>query len=234
MSDETLDNPPINNGKDMLERMAGFHPETKRMVEELALQGLGRTIAQRVSEKVDATNLSEEQIFTKTIANTQGLEYTPKTTKEISQTLGIILPCNKDNNEHVVILIDGSVSVIKPIETLQASQENYSNQTNPSETAFKVWSETTLSELRHIIVNENNFPGSDGFYFELVASSDKPEQKDIITSKVKTALEMAREIKTEREKAVQNTADEISGIYKELFHPFQPPQPQPPELPQQE
>ena len=221
--------PSVNNGKDLLERMAGFHPETKQMVEELTMEGLGRTIIQSIHREIPTTDLTENQIMVKTAAETKGLEYSPKKIQKEQEILGIILPCNKGNNEHIIILVDGSIFLIKPDQS--AISNRYDQYTNPSEEP--VVTPATLTGLRHSLRNRSKFPYE--FDFLLSASSDQPEQQELILSKTRTALELAREIKMEREETKQETANKVFGLYQEFFHPPQPPQQEgPPESPQQE
>ncbi len=227
MSEENpnQNNSPQSNesGMRILERMSGINPEIKDMVDDLIGLGLGRPIARRITQEVIAKELNEGQVIAKTLARTEGLEYTPKNVKESLEYLGIILPCDPNNNEHLVILVDGSIFIIQPNEESEYFKDLYKKFTSPGEFPLKVLSENTLPKLRHELLSRNSFPHiENNIYFQLIASSDNPQQKDLITSKIKDALQLAVQIKEEKERARQEVADQTIKLFREFFRSSEP------------
>jgi len=212
-------------GEDVLDKMRDRDRRTEKMIEELAMQGLGRTITKTVSVQVEAEDYTDEQVITKAFADKKSIPYTPKTQRKESEYLGIILPCDKENNEHVIILANGLSLLTKS----PSEHSEYRQKTAPSDKPLETSHE--LQEIIHYVRNQGFFPGG-YFSVSFQASSDQPEQQDLVLSRTETALKLAIEIKAERERVLHETANRIADLYEKLF--YSPQQPQTPESPQQE
>jgi hypothetical protein len=201
--------------KGLDEQMEGAAPGLPEKLEKLNREKLGRAIV--IEGKKGGDELAAIRDLTKAIKTSQSgapsfdqeAQNLPDESKDY--LIGYVLPAQSNQEKHVMIFKTGDIFVTAPPENgYLHSKENYIEEFSPNDEPIKLGS----------VYGKNVAGVLEGYfkhYVKFTLSNKNPNDLPQISETIKQALVIAKELKTTREKAKQESIKSLTSQLDSFF-----------------
>ncbi len=132
------------------------------------------------------------------------------------ELIGYALPINVEQSRHVMFFREGLILVTEPKENNESCVKDYKMRFEPSDHPF-ITSAPEREFIREVI------SGDPDFFSRVILRSDYPEHTQRISEEMKTAIELASQLREKRNLAKQAVIKDTARQIDALLNPPQPP-----------